>query len=76
MDGLMGKNTVINFLVPFPMVPCHLKSISASDKIKVENMFFHILDEIVISVGEKNVVQVIIENASNYVLVGKMLETK
>ena len=43
---------------------------------KDENLLFCLLDEVVEHVGEANIVQVIIDNASNYVLAGKMLEEK
>ncbi|CAG7874358.1 unnamed protein product [Brassica rapa] len=39
-------------------------------------MLFKLLDEMVEEVGEKNVIQVVIDNASNYVKAGKLLEAK
>jgi hypothetical protein len=72
-----GKNrTIINFLVSCPQGTMFLKFVDASDKVKDANLLFQLLDEIVISVGEANVVQIITDNASNYVLAGKMLESK
>ena len=53
-----------------------LRSVDASDKVKDAALLFELLDEIIQEVGEQNVVQVIIDNASNYVLAGKMLESK
>ena len=50
--------------------------VDASDKVKDATLLFELLDEIIQEVGEKNVVQVITDNASNYVLAGKMLESK
>lgn len=38
--------------------------------------FFELLDAIVEEVGEENVVQVVTDNGSNYVLAGKLLEDK
>ena len=54
-----------------------LKSIYASDMIKKngELMFQH-LDEVAEEIGEENVVQVIIDNASNYVNVKMRLMEK
>ena len=43
---------------------------------KDENLLFCLLDEVVEEVGAGNVVQIITDNASNYVLAGKMLEEK
>eukprot|EP00253_Pinus_taeda_P036348 PITA_36348 len=72
-----GKNhTIINFLVSCPQGTMFLKSIDASDKVKDATLLFEHLDNIIQEVGEQHVVQVITDNASNYVLAGKMLETK
>ncbi|KAH9308769.1 hypothetical protein KI387_036680, partial [Taxus chinensis] len=72
-----GKNrTIINFLASCPQGTMFLKSVDASDRVKDANLLFELLDEIVLEVGVENVVQIITDNASNYVLAGKMLEAK
>ena len=72
-----GKNrTIINFLVPCPQGTMFLKSVDAFDRVKDANLLFELLDEVVMEVGVANVVQVVTDNASNYVLAGKMLEEK
>ncbi|XP_039036468.1 uncharacterized protein LOC120173343 [Hibiscus syriacus] len=48
----------------------------ASEIVKDANLLFHMLDKMVEEVGEENVVQVVTDNASNYVKGGKMLEAK
>eukprot|EP00253_Pinus_taeda_P022551 PITA_22551 len=53
-----------------------LKSVYASDKAKDGQLLFQLLDEVVEEVGVANVVQVITDNASKYVLAGKLLEEK
>jgi hypothetical protein len=53
-----------------------LKSIDAFDKVKDANLLFQLLDEIVMESGVANIVQIIVDNASNYILAGKMLESK
>ena len=53
-----------------------LRLVDASDRVKDGHLLFQILDEVVQEVGVANVVQIITDNASNYVLVGKMLEEK
>ena len=53
-----------------------LRSYDASDKVKDANLLFHLFVEVVEEVGVANVVQVITDNAANYVLAGKMLEEK
>ena len=72
-----GKNrSIINFLVSCPQGTMFLRSIDASDRVKDANLLFELLDEVVMEVGVANVVQVVTDNASNYVLAGKMLEEK
>ncbi|KAG4946995.1 hypothetical protein JHK87_043002 [Glycine soja] len=59
------QRCIINFL-----------SVDGSDFVKTGEKLFELLDAIVEEVGEKNVVQVVTENGSNYVLAGKLLEDK
>ena len=70
------NRTIINFLIFCPQGTMFLKSVDASDKVKDGQLLFQLLDEVVEEVGVANVVQVITDNASNYVLAGKMLEEK
>eukprot|EP00253_Pinus_taeda_P023136 PITA_23136 len=70
------NHTIINFLIFCPQGTMFLKSIDASDKVKYGQLLFQLLDEVVEEVGVANVVQVITDNASNYVLAGKLLEEK
>jgi len=44
-----------------------LKSIDASDQVKDAQLLFRLLDKVVMKVGVENVVQVITNNAFNYV---------
>jgi len=53
-----------------------LRSVDGPDKVKDAILLFYILDEIIQKMGEQNVVQFITDNASNYVLVVDMLESK
>ena len=69
-------HTLINFLVSCLQGTMFLRSRDASDQVKDANLLFRLLDEVVEEVGAANVVQIIADNASNYVLVGKMLEEK
>ena len=68
--------TLINFLVSFPRGTMFFWSRDAFDHVKDVNLLFCLLDEVVEEVGASNVVQIITDNASNYVLAGKMLEEK
>jgi hypothetical protein len=53
-----------------------LKSMDASDMVKDAQLLFCLLNEVFMEVGVENIVQVITENASNYVAKGRMLEEK
>ncbi|RVW82349.1 hypothetical protein CK203_045084 [Vitis vinifera] len=72
-----GKSRcLINFLVNSPASTWFMKSIDASDTIKNGELMFKYLDEVVEEIGEENVVQVITDNASNYVNAGMRLMEK
>ena len=70
------SRTILNFLIVCPKSTMFLKSVDASDQVKDAQLLFHLFDEVVMEVGVENVVQVITDNASNYVAVRKMLEEK
>lgn len=72
-DSVVQKD-IINFMVNSPKGSIFVKSMDVSDVSKDANLLFGILDKMVDEVGETNVVQVIIDNASAYVKAGKMLE--
>ena len=72
-----GKSRcLIKFLVNSPAGTWFIKSIDAFDTIKNGELMFRYLDEVVEEIGEENVVQVITDNASNYVNVGMRLMEK
>ncbi|RVW92081.1 hypothetical protein CK203_037088 [Vitis vinifera] len=72
-----GKSRcLINFLVNSPAGTWFMKSIDASNIIKNGELMFKYLDEVVEEIGEENVVQVITDNASNYVNAGMRLMEK
>ena len=61
------SRAILHFLVVCPKGTMFLKSVDASDQVKDAQLLFHLLDEVVEEVGVQNVVQVIIDNAFNYV---------
>ncbi|XP_042428549.1 uncharacterized protein LOC122015624 [Zingiber officinale] len=73
-----GKNrSLINFLVNSPAGTFFLKSIDASDSIKNGELIFKYLNDVVDEVGEENVIQIVTDNASNYIKAGKkIMETR
>ena len=74
IDG--NSRCLIIFFVNSPTRTWFLKSIDASDLIKNGELMFTYLDEVVEEIGEENVVQVITDNASNYVNAGMGLMEK
>ncbi|KAG4940916.1 hypothetical protein JHK87_044787 [Glycine soja] len=70
------QRCIINFLINTQVGTMFLKSVDDSDFVKAGEKLFELLDAIVEEVGEENVVQVVTDNGSNYVLAGKLLEEK
>ena len=74
-DGWTNKRnqTLMNFLVNCPVGTMFMESIDDSSIRKTGENTFELLDKFVEHIREKNVVQVIADNGSNYVLTGKIL---
>eukprot|EP00253_Pinus_taeda_P024407 PITA_24407 len=68
--------TLINFLVSCPKGTMFMKSIDASSHIKDAKTLCDLLDVFILEVGAEHVVQVITDNAANYVATGRMLMDK
>ncbi|XP_058741895.1 uncharacterized protein LOC131614308 [Vicia villosa] len=68
------RRTLINFLVYCPKGTVFIKSVDASGASKTANTLFKLFKEIVLYVGQENVVQIVTDNAANYVAAGKLLE--
>ncbi|KAM7502803.1 hypothetical protein LguiB_001707 [Lonicera macranthoides] len=61
-----GKNrALMNFLVNSPAGTFFLKYVDVSDRIKNGELIFKYLDDIVSEIGEKNVIQIVTDNATN-----------
>ncbi|VVB04140.1 unnamed protein product [Arabis nemorensis] len=74
-DSVVQKD-LLNFLVNSPKGSIFIKSIDVSEVVKDSNLLFNMLDNMVEEVGESNVVQVVTDNASNYVKARKLLMAK
>ena len=62
----------INLLVNTPTGTWFFKSVDASNSIKKNGkLLFTYLDNIVEEIGEENIVQVVMDNGSNFVNAGK-----
>ena len=66
----VAKKDIINFLVNSPKGSVFLRSIDASKFMKTVETLFKCLDDVVEEIGEQNVIQVVTDNASNYVATG------
>ncbi|RDX93064.1 hypothetical protein CR513_24707, partial [Mucuna pruriens] len=58
--------TILNFMVNSPKGTFFLRSIDASHVTKTIDKNFTMMNEIVVEVGEENVVQIVTDNATNY----------
>ena len=65
--------TLINFLVNCPKGTMFMKFVNASAHIKYAHLLCDFLDVFIQEVGPQHVVQVIMDNAANYVAAGRML---
>eukprot|EP00253_Pinus_taeda_P032362 PITA_32362 len=65
--------TLINFLVSYPKGTMFIKSVDASAHIKYAKTLCDLLDVFILEVGAEHVVQVITDNAANYVVASRML---
>ncbi|CAL9234761.1 unnamed protein product [Arabidopsis halleri] len=74
-DSVLQKD-IVNFLVNSPKGSVFIKSVDVSTVVKDANMLFDHMDRMVEEVAEANVVQVITNNASNYVKAGELLMAK
>ena len=64
------ERTLMNFLVNYSKRTMFMQSIDASSMIKTGEKMFELLDKWVEQVDEENVIQVITENHSSYVMAG------
>ncbi|XP_057843114.1 uncharacterized protein LOC131052502 [Cryptomeria japonica] len=67
--------TLLNFLVSSAGGTVFIKSIDASTHCKNATYLCEQIEEVIDEVGEENVVQVVTDNAANYVAAGKLLIT-
>ncbi|XP_057831727.1 uncharacterized protein LOC131042462 isoform X1 [Cryptomeria japonica] len=72
-----GKNrTIINFLVACKDNVVFLKSVDASSNVKNVETLAGMLEQVVMEVGVKNVVQIITDNVVAYVSVGRIFQER
>lgn len=77
LDSSDGRNrTLINFLMNSPTCTFFLKSVDASDAVKIDELLFTYLDAVVEEIEKQNIVQITTDNGSNYVNAGKRIMKK
>ncbi|CAN1127283.1 hypothetical protein LINPERPRIM_LOCUS29530 [Linum perenne] len=74
-DGWTDKRgrTLINFPIYCSRRLCFFKSVDATKEIKTAKVLFKMFDEVIKWIGIPNVVQVVTDNASNYLKCGKII---
>ena len=77
-DGWIDQRgiTIINFVIAFPKGTMFLKSIDAYSHVKDAHLNFSLLADVVEEVGVENIVQVVTNNAANYVAARRFLSAK
>ncbi|KAL6561169.1 hypothetical protein OROMI_016770 [Orobanche minor] len=70
------QRALMNFLVNSPAGTFFIKSVDVSDSIKNGELIFKYLDEVIDEVGENNVIQIITDNASNYLMLEDIAKLK
>ena len=74
-DGWTGPTrlSILNFMVYSKGNTIFLKSVDSSGEKKEHEYIYKLLKGVIREVGERNVVQVVTDNAANYVKAGKKL---
>ncbi|KAL0904189.1 hypothetical protein M5K25_026264 [Dendrobium thyrsiflorum] len=70
------NRSLINILINNPYGMMFLRSVEASDEVKIIDFIFNLLDGVVEEIEEQSVVQVVTDNASAYKAAGQMLMEK
>jgi len=75
-DGWTGgvNRTLINFLVNCPKGTVFIKFVDDFGASKTGELLYKLFREVVLYIGPENVVQIVTDNAANYVVANKLLE--
>ncbi|KAL9682294.1 hypothetical protein QQ045_014089 [Rhodiola kirilowii] len=69
-----SRRPLINFIVCSESGPMFMKAVDCSGEVKGRDFIARLLREVIIEVGDENVVQVITDNASNCKAAGEIIE--
>jgi hypothetical protein len=74
-DGWIDRKdrSLLNFLVHCPRGTVFIKSVDASTHVKDATLLCELMDAFIQEIGLHNVVQIITDNATNYVATGRLL---
>ncbi|XP_061953601.1 uncharacterized protein LOC133676049 [Populus nigra] len=67
------RRNLINFLVYCPKGTVFLKTVDVSDVSKTARLLYQLFREVVLFVGVENIVHMVTDNATNYIVAGKLL---
>ena len=70
------QRTLINFLIYCPHRILFVKPVDASDIVKEATNLFRLLDKVIEWVDPSNVVYIVIDNATNYVAIRRLIFEK
>ena len=70
------QRTLIKFLMYCPERISFMKSIDALDIVKDATNLFQLFGKVIEWVGQLNVVHIVIDNVTNYVVVGRLISQK
>eukprot|EP00253_Pinus_taeda_P028775 PITA_28775 len=70
------NRTLINLLISCPVDTMFLKLVDASDKVKTTKLICKMMEEVIQEVGEEHVVQIVTDNAANYMVASRLFEIR
>eukprot|EP00253_Pinus_taeda_P003573 PITA_03573 len=70
------NRTLLNLLVSCLIGTMFLKLVDASDKDKTAQLICEMMEEVIQEVGEEHVVQIFTDNATNYMVAGRLFEIR
>lgn len=70
----MERRPLINIMVVCPHGECFIKAVNSAREIKSGSYIASIISDVIDEVSEKNVVQVVMDNAANCRAAGRILE--
>ena len=70
------RRPLINFMAVIGGSPMFLKAIDCSGETKDKHFISNLMEEVIIEIGPKNVIQILTDNASNCRAAGQIIEAQ